>query len=106
MYNENGDKMFKQYRPDGNGGYASSMEGIERLPYRLPFWKDLDSIVIVEGEKDVDTLSKYGVAATCNSGGAKNRSPELNKWFTGKQFTSSQITMNQAEIMSVKLWRK
>jgi 5S rRNA maturation endonuclease (ribonuclease M5) len=84
QYNENSGKTFKQIRPDGKGGYALGIEGIERLPYRLPFWKDCDSIVIVEGEKDVDTLAKYGIAATCNSGGANNWKPELNKWFDGK----------------------
>lgn len=47
-----------------------SMDGVERLPYRLP---DLlahpASAWIVEGEKDVETLRAIGQTATCNPGG-------------------------------------
>lgn len=84
QYSEKGKKTFLQMRPDGRGGYIYNMDGIERLPYRLPYWKELDSVVVVEGEKDVDALTKYGIAATCNPGGAGNWKPELNRWFAGK----------------------
>jgi len=84
MYKENGDKTFRQMKPNGRGGYIPGIEGIERLPYQLPKWKDINTVVVVEGEKDVDALMKYGIAATCNSGGADNWKSELNKWFAGK----------------------
>ena len=83
-YDEDGKKIFSQFRPDGRGGLVSGIKGIERLPYRLPDWKDRENVIIVEGEQDVDALFKYGILATCNSSGANNWKPELNKWFRGK----------------------
>jgi putative DNA primase/helicase len=69
-------KDFTQRRPDGNGGWIESMEGVERVPYRLPELLDaIDAdrrIFIVEGEKDVDTLAELGYPATTNVGGAGN----------------------------------
>ena len=29
-------KDFRQRRPDGNGGWIWNLNGIERVPYRLP----------------------------------------------------------------------
>jgi 5S rRNA maturation endonuclease (ribonuclease M5) len=47
------------------------MEGVERLPYRLPeLLGDPLSVWIVEGEKDVETLRALRQVATCNPGGA------------------------------------
>ena len=41
--------------------------------------------VIVEGEKDVETLKRYGVPATTNSGGAKKWRKEFAECLRGKQ---------------------
>jgi 5S rRNA maturation endonuclease (ribonuclease M5) len=46
------------------------MDGIERLPYRLPSMLASDYVIIVEGEKDVDRLNEAGLVATTKSGGA------------------------------------
>lgn len=64
-------KTFRQYRPDGTAG----VKGIPRVLYRLPEVlaeaRAGGSILVVEGEKDVDNLrAKAGVVATCNVGGA------------------------------------
>ena len=44
------------------------------VPYRLPELLEAIAsdhpVFIVEGEKDVENLLKFGVAATCNAGGA------------------------------------
>ncbi len=65
-------KSFCQRRPDSSGGWIWSTKDARKIPYHLP---DLvnnseESIAIVEGEKDVDNLSRLGVVATCNAGGA------------------------------------
>ena len=44
------------------------------VPYRLPEIQEAIAserpVFIVEGEKDVDNLTKLGIVATCNAGGA------------------------------------
>ena len=78
------DKEFKQKRPDGKGGWIWNLQGVAQFPYRLPDFIECDSVVIVEGEKDVDRLWDIGISATTNSGGAGNWSEELNQYFKDK----------------------
>lgn len=63
-------KTFRQYRPDGTAG----VKGIQRVLYRLPdVIRQAQAggvVIVVEGEKDVDTLAALDVVATCNVGGA------------------------------------
>ncbi len=64
-------KDFRQRRPDGKGGWSWSVPASERVLFNLLAVKSSDKLVcIVEGEKDVEALSKIGVVATCNPGGA------------------------------------
>ena len=66
-------KDFKQRRPDGRGGWIWKMKGVRRVPYHLPELMKANksaSVLIVEGEKDVDRLAALGLLATCNPGGA------------------------------------
>jgi 5S rRNA maturation endonuclease (ribonuclease M5) len=81
---KDGKKTFIQERKEDNR-WVPSMDGVERLPYNLPAVLTAEDVVIVEGEKDVDNLTKIGVVATCNSGGAGKWQPELNKGFEGKR---------------------
>jgi hypothetical protein len=80
-------KTFRQRRPNGNGGWSWSVKGVRPVPYRLPeLVKDVSerrTILIVEGEKDVDNLRKQGFAATCNAGGAKKWRRELTPYLSG-----------------------
>jgi hypothetical protein len=80
-------KQFRQRRPDGNGGWIRSIEGVTPLPFRLPeMLEDLAqdrAIFTVEGEKDVNTARALGLPATCNSGGAGKFSPDIVHWFHG-----------------------
>ena len=61
------------------------MEGVERLPYRLPeLLASPASVWIVEGEKDVETLRAIGQVATCNPGGAGKWLPAFSEYLKGK----------------------
>ncbi len=81
------DKEFWARRPDGNGGWINSVKGVRRVLYRLPAViaavRDKKSIIIVEGEKDVDTLFVYGFVATCNPFGAGKWSGEYSEFLRG-----------------------
>ena len=84
------DKNFFQRKPDGNGGWIWSLDGVDRVPYRLQEWlharlKGENLIFIAEGEKDVDRLRELGLNATCNSEGAGKWIPAFKKYFEGAE---------------------
>ena len=74
---------FLQHGPDGRGGFHSArgcMQGVRRVPYRLPELIAADPAELVflcEGEKDADRLSAAGLIATTNPGGAGKFTREL-----------------------------
>lgn len=80
-------KQFRQRKPEG-AGYNWKLQGVRRVPYRLP---DLiaadpdDPVYIVEGEKDVHTLVAKGMVATTQAGGAGKWRREYNPFFMGRQ---------------------
>jgi putative DNA primase/helicase len=82
-------KEFRQRRPDGKDGWINNIDGVVRLPYRLP--RMLASaekpVFIVEGEKDADRLTQAGLVATTNSGGASaSRSwSSMAQWFKDRR---------------------
>lgn len=41
-----------------------------RVPYRLPKVLEANTVYLPEGEKDVDTLERWGLVASCNPGGS------------------------------------
>lgn len=65
-----GSKRFRQRRPDGKGGVVYNLAGVNRVPYRLPRVMQAKALFLVEGEKDVETLERWGLDATCNPGGS------------------------------------
>jgi hypothetical protein len=80
-------KGFAQRRPDGNGGWLWNLEGVRRVPYRLPelLAANTDAVVFVaEGEKDVERLRAEGRIATCNGGGAGKWRAEYNEPLRGR----------------------
>jgi len=77
-------KEFKQRKPDGQGGWIRNIDGVRRVPYRLPELLNANDIVILEGEKDVDTARALGFAATCNPGGAEKWRDEYSELLRGK----------------------
>lgn len=77
-------KTFRQ-RHKVNGQWVWSMDGVRRVPYRLPDVMSQEFIVICEGEKDCDNLGKLGFAATCNVGGAKKWLDSYSEFLRGKK---------------------
>jgi KaiC/GvpD/RAD55 family RecA-like ATPase len=77
-------KKFAQRKPDGEGGWNWSLGGIPRVPFGLPEVVKANVLAICEGEKDVLTLRRHGIPATCNSEGAGKWPPELSPYFQGK----------------------
>ncbi len=78
------EKTFRQYRPDGNGGWVAGVKGVPEVPYRLPqlLASSPDDIVfIVEGEKCAEALVGLGLVATCNAGGAGKWPKEFREHF-------------------------
>jgi 5S rRNA maturation endonuclease (ribonuclease M5)/KaiC/GvpD/RAD55 family RecA-like ATPase len=62
-------KSFLQRRPNGDGTWEWKTSGMRRVLYRLPELQGAprrETVYIVEGEKDVDTLRARGLIATCN----------------------------------------
>ncbi len=73
-------KEFVQGTPDHWG-----ISDITPIPYNWQAVNASDWCVIVEGEKDVETLKAIGVPATTNSGGAKKWRPEFAEYLRGKR---------------------
>ncbi len=78
-------KGFLQRRPDGKGEWIYNLKDVRLVPYNLPELIKADSVIIVEGEKDVETLKVIGITATCNPMGAGKWRPEYNQYFKGKK---------------------
>ncbi len=78
-------KAFKQRRPDGKGGWDWSLNGVRRIPYRLPEVLTAKNVLVCEGEKDCETARRtLGLAATCNAGGAGKWREEYSEHLRGK----------------------
>ena len=92
---EDGKKTFQIKHRDETapGGWAYGLKdaGLPRVIYHLPdviaAGKSGRTVVVAEGEKDVDNLRALGFAATCNVGGAGKwgyRFPaDWGTWFAG-----------------------
>lgn len=71
--------------PHDEGGWAYSLEGVLRYPYRLPELLAADAgepVFFCEGEKDADTLAGLGLVAT--TGTDKDFPEEWGRWFGGR----------------------
>jgi 5S rRNA maturation endonuclease (ribonuclease M5) len=77
-------KSFRQRRKDGDK-WSWSMEGVERVLYRLPVVAKSEFVWIVEGEKDADALESLGFCATCNPGGAGKWLESYSESLRGKE---------------------
>lgn len=79
-------KTFRQRRPDGNGNWVYSLEGVEPVLYRLP--EVIEAVAlgklihIVEGEKDADALVEAGLVATTAPMGAGKWKESYSKVFS------------------------
>ena len=77
-------KTFRQWQPNGAGDWIAGIGDSRRPLYRLPEVIGASIVFIVEGEKDVETLRRYGFVATCNPMGAGKWREEYNPIFSGK----------------------
>jgi 5S rRNA maturation endonuclease (ribonuclease M5) len=85
-------KDFRQRRPNGNGGFEWNLDDVVRVIYRLTEVMIADNVIVVEGERDVETLREQlrrrnlmgSWAATCNSGGAGKWCSEHSEYLRGK----------------------
>ena len=79
-------KAFSQRRPDRKGGWIWNLNGVRRVLYKLPeLIRAPDPVFIVEGEKDVDNLWKWGLTATTCPMGAGKWREEYNKYLKGRE---------------------
>ena len=80
-------KGFTIRRPDERGGWVYDRKGVKLVPYSLKALLSSDYALLVEGEKDVETLHKMNLTATCAPDGAGNGKfrPELVPWFKDKR---------------------
>ena len=80
-------KTFRQRRPDGAGGWLWNLEGVARVPYRLPELLAAPvstAVWVVEGEKNANALVTLGLVATCNVGGAGKWKDEYSEHLRGR----------------------
>ena len=82
-------KTFWQKRPDPDraGGWLYNVDGVPAIPYKLADLVEAAAaehpVLIVEGERKVNLLRSWGVAATCCSGGANKWRPEHAEYLRG-----------------------
>jgi len=78
-------KSFRQRHKNGGNEWTWSMEGVRRVLYNLPVILLEQTVYLVEGEKDADTLINWGLHATTSPGGANNWKPEYADYLKGKK---------------------
>jgi hypothetical protein len=80
-------KDFRQRRPDGKGGHVWNLQGVTRVLYRLPQVREAVAagrpVFLVEGEKDVETLERFGLTATTNPMGAEKWDASYDRALVG-----------------------
>jgi hypothetical protein len=81
-------KAFRSRRADGHGGWLMSLAGTRRVLYHLPQVMAAECVLIVEGEKDVQTAERLGLppgwAATCSPFGACQWRSDYSRQLAGK----------------------
>jgi hypothetical protein len=109
-------KRFIQRARRGPDLWVYRMDGVERIPYRLPELMTANAerraIVIAEGEKIVDMLTAVNIAATCNCGGSTcvptmsgpHARPEWKKYFEHSPIKFVLADSDQAGRESAARW--
>ena len=74
-----------------NGEKISNWDGVQIVPFNLPEIYEKTAVILVEGEKDVQTLKNLGIPATTIPGGSNGWGPLIKKqpdfcqkYFNGK----------------------
>lgn len=71
LFDDNGKRIDKKFKHVQNG-HNGLEAGTKHILYNLPSIAEAKEVFYVEGEKDADTLTRWGYVATTNSGGAGN----------------------------------
>jgi 5S rRNA maturation endonuclease (ribonuclease M5) len=77
-------KVFRARQLDKNGKYIWNVKGVEPVLYNLPEVIKAHEVLIVEGEKDVETARKLTGVATCNPFGAGKWRDSFSEYLKGK----------------------
>jgi hypothetical protein len=83
-----GNFLRNKYRfADGGKAWDGRRHIKNWVPYRLPELLATDDahVYIVDGERDVEALRKYGLCATCAPNGMSSWKPEYAAYFTNKR---------------------
>ena len=78
-------KEFKFRKPNGKGEWNWNLDRVTLIPYNLPNVAKAERVIIVEGEKDAETLNQLGYTATTNPFGAGKWHDEYSTYFKGKE---------------------
>ena len=81
------EKQFPQSHWTGKAWQPGKPKG-PKVPYFLPSLLRTtvdEAVFITEGEKDAESVMDLELTATCASEGAGKWTPDLNKWFEGRQ---------------------
>lgn len=81
-------KDFRQRRRGSDGQWVWNLKGVEPVPFRLPELLAADPeewVLVLEGERDVETGRKHGFTCTCNAGGAGKWRPAFARHFKGRR---------------------
>lgn len=101
-------KDFRQRRPDGKGGWIWNLQDTRLVLYHLPEVVASPFVYLVEGEKDVETLRKNDLPATCNPMGAGKWRDEYNESLRDKTVVilpdNDKIGLQHAEIVGNSLF--
>ncbi|MBF0553737.1 MAG: DUF927 domain-containing protein [Nitrospirae bacterium] len=101
-------KTFPQshYGPDGR--IIKDMKGVKLYLYNLPAVMSSSSAIIVEGEKDCETLKRFGYVSTTNVGGAGKWLPEYNEYLKDKEIIlvpdNDTVGYMHANTVAASLW--
>ena len=81
----NGAKSFALYHYDyDKEKWVAGKGDNPDVLYNLSDILEADTVLVVEGEKCVEALKKYGFVGTTNPSGAGNWRSEFNRWLEGK----------------------
>lgn len=75
------DKQFYPRQPDG----ARNLQNVRRVLFRLPRVMASHSVVVVEGEKDVETIERLGLVGTTSPSGSSSWRKEYAESLRGKR---------------------
>lgn len=76
-------KTFRQFRPDGKPGTKGIPNVLYQLPEVIAEAQAGGTVLVVEGEKDVESLRAIGCVATCNIGGAGKWASSYTRFLEG-----------------------